>query len=489
MMPAVAYILFSSGTNAVTMSALRARWDVLDIPLHRDAVHHVLHCDELPLAVVIGHAVRPPPADGSAYALPDLDGDDIPAHQILAELLAIEADLPVVVSTRLTESNAIVYLIKRGAFDYVVEPRDRSDAVAVQAYTDHLLVALERAVKWRELLLENRSLRLSVGEQPTAQILGRSPGVRRVIGLIQKVAPTPTTVLLTGESGTGKELAARAIHEASGRSGQPFLGINCGSLEDTLLRSELFGHEKGAFTGAQTRRAGLIREAGQGTLFLDEISTVTPAFQVALLRALEERVARPVGGGVEYRVECRFIAASNRDLAAMVETGQFRKDLYYRLNVFEISIPPLRDRIVDVPLLAQHFVDRIKADYGKPEVRFSPAAMEALERYDWPGNVRELRNGIERSLILCDGSEIRPADLALPAAGGSLTGAGTLTAGASLDLEEAVRRLEAQLIRSALARAGDNVARAARLLGLKRPTLHYRMKQLGIAKEKIDDAT
>ena len=173
MLQAVGYLLFSSGTNPVTMAALRSRWDVLDIPLHRDALHHVLHCDELPLAVVIGHAVQPPPTDGSPYTLPDLDGDDRPAHQILADLLGIDADLPVVVSTRLTDSDAIVYLVKRGAFDYVVEPLDRTDPAVVAEYTERMLHALDRAVKWRELLLENRALRRSVGEQPSARILGK----------------------------------------------------------------------------------------------------------------------------------------------------------------------------------------------------------------------------------------------------------------------------------------------------------------------------
>jgi DNA-binding NtrC family response regulator len=470
----MARVLFTSGFDPSTLASARQQWEVLDIPEHRDALAHLRGCEELPDAVVIGYAVPPPTEDGTLPPEPSPVPVVVPAHEMLAQTLTLDANLPVIVSTGMAESNSIVYLIKQGAFDYVVEPPHPRDPASLERYTQRLLMAVSRAVAWRQVTLENRRLRQSATQNLPA-IRGGSSGIRRVNELIKKVAPTPATVLVVGESGTGKELVARAIHEASDRASQPFLGLNCGAMDDTLLRSELFGHERGSFTGADAKHLGLIREAGHGTLFLDEIASISPTFQVAMLRVLEERTARPVGGQQNYPVQCRFVAASNRDLAELVATGQFREDLYYRLNVFQIRIPPLRERRRDIPTLAQHFLNRLESEVGRPDARFSHAAVEALERYDWPGNVRELRNVIERALILCEGSEIRPADLGIPGAGLS-----AVALDDQVDLRQELERLETQLIREALQRTGGNLAAAARLLKLKRPTLAYRIGQLGI---------
>ncbi|MFA9479527.1 sigma-54 dependent transcriptional regulator [Phycisphaerales bacterium AB-hyl4] len=473
-------VLVTSGFATDTLQAMRQRWEVVDIPEHREALAWLRQCAELPEAVVIGYAVQPQPGEDDLPPEPTPTSYDLPAHEMLAQTLAIDPELPVIVSTGMAESEAIVFLIKRGAFDYVTEPLQPVTSKERERHTQRLAMAVSRAVKWRQLVLENHRLRQSARTEARSLILGQSAAIQRVTQLIEKVAPTPTTVLVTGDSGTGKELVARAVHDASGRKDQPFLGINCGALEDTLLRSELFGHERGAFTGADASHPGLLRQAGHGTLFLDEIATVSAAFQVTLLRVLEERAARPIGGRQQYDVHCRILAASNYDLADMVTQGKFRKDLYYRLNVFQLKIPPLRQRRQDIPILAQHFLDRIKTDYGKPEARFTSAAMEAMESHDWPGNVRELRNVIERALILCNGTQIRHADLGLTRDDTSVSLDG------QLDLRQAMEQVESRIISKALARTGNNLAAAARLLNVKRPTLHYRIRHLGLRQTTED---
>lgn len=472
-------VLFTSGFLPPTLQAMHARWGVIDLPRHKDALDYLQACEQLPLAVVVGHARAPMPAAEEDGVPTPPSSDGLAAHDMLARALALDVELPVIVSTAMAESDAIVYLIKQGAFDYVIEPRQRTPE-AMAHYTQRLVRAVARAVRWRKVVLENRRLHSGLSTaRPT--LLGSSGSMQRVHELIARVAPTPATVLVVGESGTGKELVAREIHQASSRRDQPFVGLNCGTLEDTLLRSELFGHERGAFTGADRPRPGLIREAGQGTLFLDEIATVSMAFQISLLRVLEERVARPVGGQGHYPMHCRVIAASNRNLAQMVRRGEFREDLYYRLNVFQIHLPPLRERRGDISLLARHFLDRLRPAYGKPEVRCSPAAMETLERYQWPGNVRELRNVIERALILCNEQEVRPADLGLNPSLAFASGAGSDESDAPMPpLKEALTALESRLIRQALERSDHNLTAAAALLGIKRPTLHYRMRHLGL---------
>lgn len=471
-------ILISSGYPPQTLQALAKHWHVLDIPDHAEALDHLKTSPYLPDAVAIGYVSQK--TDGEDADWDRNDQRKLPAHKMLREVLEIDPDLPVIISTSVHNPAAIVHLIKDGAFDYVLETRKRNDEAALEHYTQKLIFALKRATQWRRTILENRHLKNTLDQVPDhANILARSSAMIRILDLIRKVATTPATVLVTGESGTGKELVARSIHEHSHRREQPFIAINCGALSETLLTSELFGHSKGAFTGADSHHPGLVRQAGEGTLFLDEIGTVSPEFQVMLLRVLEQRIARPVGGQADYPVRCRFLAAANQNLEDLVRKGEFREDLYYRLNVFHIHLPPLRRRPEDIPVLANHFLARTAAEYNRDIIGFEPTAMELLERYSWPGNIRQLRNSIERSVILCEGRRITASDLNL----GSVERKELLEP--CQDYHTAMRQFESRLIRTAMQRSEGNLSQAARLLNIKRTTLNYRIKQLEL-KEKTD---
>ncbi|MBV8201806.1 MAG: sigma 54-interacting transcriptional regulator [Acidobacteria bacterium] len=302
-------------------------------------------------------------------------------------------------------------------------------------------------------------------------LVGESPRMKEVYRLLARVAPTGSTVLLLGESGTGKELAARALHDASPRAGRPFVAINCATLLETLLESELFGHEKGAFTGAVERKAGKLEVADTGTVFLDEVGEIHPALQAKLLRFLEQREFERVGGTRPIRVDVRVIAATHRDLEAAIQAGSFRADLYYRLGVITLTLPPLRERFEDVPLLASHFAARLSRDLGRRVAGFSPEARACLLRYPWPGNVRELRNAVERALVLCEGELIVPADLpeaVLEAAAGTARE----PAAAIPRFHAAVNEYKRRLILDAVKESGGSIARAATLLGLHSNYLH-----------------
>jgi transcriptional regulator with GAF, ATPase, and Fis domain len=309
----------------------------------------------------------------------------------------------------------------------------------------------------------------------TRQIIGKSKSWREVLDLLSKVAPTEATVLLTGESGTGKEVVARAIHAASPRSGKPFLGLNCAALPEQLLESELFGYERGAFTGALQSRAGKIEQAAGGVLFLDEVAEMSSSVQAKFLRVLQEREFQRLGGSRVQKAEVRVIAATNRDIDAALASGHFREDLYYRLKVFEIALPPLRERKEDILLLAESFVQEIGPNVG-PCAGISKEARDALLAYSWPGNVRELRNAIERAIILCGGGLITAAHLPLPQNGGNGRGAASVaTAGKSLE------DVERELVENALKDARNNKAQAARLLGITRAQLYSRLQKYGLA--------
>jgi two-component system response regulator PilR (NtrC family) len=380
----------------------------------------------------------------------------------------------VMVTAFATTENAI-QAMKLGAYDYVLKPFK----------VDELRLVVEKALERRALVQENRVLR-RVGKPRLSvpEIIGHSAATEEVRALVEKVAPTRTTVLVTGESGVGKEVVARAIHDGGDVRDQPFVAVNCGAIPEGLIESELFGHEKGSFTGAFEAKAGLFEVAGSGTLFLDEVAELPPHLQVRLLRALQERRVRRVGGTADLPVAARIVAATNRELGEEVAAGRFREDLYYRLNVIQLRVPPLRARREDIPLFVAHFLVRFALEAGKGELRLSPEAERRLFEYEYPGNVRELANVVERAVTLSDGPEIRVADLppALRTAGGAAAAA---VAPADLpetgmDLQAHLDALERKLLEQALARTGGVKTEAARLLSLTFRSLRYRLAKFGI---------
>ena len=378
-------------------------------------------------------------------------------------------DITVVLMTAQGTVETAVEAIKQGAYDYLAKPID----------PQRLKILLDQIADRNDRLREVRALRRQLQERGTfGRMIGSSLEMRKIYQVIEQAAPTAASVLVSGESGTGKELIAQTIHQLSPRASQPFVPLNCAAIPDTLLESELFGHEKGAFTGAIARRQGSFELANRGTLFLDEISEMTPTTQAKLLRVLQERTFRPLGGVREQSVDIRVIAATNVEPQDAVRQGKLREDLFYRLNVFAIRLPPLRDRKDDIPLLAQAFIKEFNARNGRSVAGASDEAMAALERYDWPGNVRELRNVMERSTIvaktsLIDVNELPPLTnppAAARTAGGG--GGGGLTAGTTVD------EAERQLIEVTLQHTGGNKTRAAEMLGISLKTLHNKLNRM-----------
>jgi len=380
----------------------------------------------------------------------------------------------VMITAYATAENA-VQAMKMGAYDYVLKPFK----------VDELKLVVEKALEHRKLLQENRVLRHRVGRrhEERDEIIGRSAAVEEVRELVARVAPARTTILILGESGTGKEVAARTIHALGGRPDQPFVAINCGAIPEGLIESELFGHEKGSFTGAAGTKAGLFEAAGSGTLFLDEVGELPLPVQVKLLRALQERKIRRVGGNVDISMSARIVAATNRDIGQEVAAGRFREDLYYRLNVIQIRIPPLRDRRADIPLFCQHFLERFATELGKPMPRLSPEAERLLVAYDYPGNIRELANVLERAVTLCDGELIDvgvlPSSLREPSQPGAAAEPAVLPE-VGMDLQAHLDAVERRLLEQALERAGGVKSEAARLLSLTFRSLRYRLAKFGI---------
>ncbi len=381
----------------------------------------------------------------------------------------------VMVTAFATTENAI-QAMKLGAYDYVLKPFK----------VDELVLVVQKALEHRALLQENRVLR-RVGRPRVAapEIIGQSAAIGEIRSLVEKVAPTRATVLIAGESGTGKEVVARAIHDKGDRRDQPFVAINCGAIPEGLIESELFGHEKGSFTGATDSKAGLFEVAGSGTLFLDEVAELPAHLQVKLLRAVQERRVRRVGGKSDLAVDARIVAATNRDLQEEVAAGRFREDLFYRLNVIQIRMPPLRARRDDIPIFVAHFLARFAMEAGRVGVRFSPEAERRLCEYDYPGNVRELANVVERAVTLADATEIGVADLppALRAPAGAAESPSSPASDlpdAGLDLQSHLDAIERRLLEQALARAGGVKTEAARLLSLTFRSLRYRLAKFGI---------
>jgi two-component system response regulator PilR (NtrC family) len=377
----------------------------------------------------------------------------------------------VIMMTAYTSTESAIEAMKLGAYDYVSKPFD----------VEELRLLVRKALEKIELYDENRHLRRELqGRYTFANIIGRSSRMQAVFHLIEKVAKTPSTVLIQGESGTGKELIARAIHYNSNRATGRFLSINCGALPESLLESELFGHERGAFTGAVREKSGLFQEAEGGTLFLDEIGEMSLSMQVKLLRALQEKVVRKVGGTREEPVDARIITASNRNLKDRVADGSMREDLFYRIHVIPIELPPLRQRREDIPLLVNHFVDKYARATGADGKRFSVEAMKLLEAYEWPGNVRELENVVERTLALCPGTVVTATDLPGYLRAESPNRAIIDLPEEGLDLERLLDDLRAQLMHEALDRADGVQTRAAELLGMTFRSFRYYARKAGL---------
>ncbi len=397
--------------------------------------------------------------------LPGMDG-----LELLAAILRQNMQSPVIVMTAFGTIEVAVEAMKAGAVDFLMKPFS----------LDHLMAVVEKALEVRALRDENRQLREELGKRyQFDNIIGRSPVMQEVFATIERVAPTRATVLLAGESGVGKDLIARAIHFHSPRRDRPFVKINCTALPENLMESELFGYEKGAFTGANTTKPGKFEQADTGTVFLDEIGDVPAVIQVKLLRILQEREFERLGSNKTRHIDVRVIAATNQDLRAALEQGTFREDLYYRLNVVPINIAPLRDRMQDIPFLAEHFLQKYAAEAGNRLQSITPAAMSRLADYHWPGNVRELENVIERSVVMCTGDRLDVADIKLDNAPRPRSSANDFSLPPGMTLDQ----YEQEIIREALKRADGNKSQAARALGLTRNALRYRLTQMGLEKE------
>jgi len=411
----------------------------------RQEAADLLRKDPAPVAIVdLG---LPPDPDGASEGL-----------AILADILAIAPATKVIIATGNETREHALRAIALGAYDFYQKPID----------IDVLQLIVARAERIFDLEAENRKLQEAHAASPIDGIIASSPEMSRVLRNIEKMASTDVAVLLRGESGTGKELLARAVHKLSARAHEPFVPINCAAIPETLLESELFGYEKGAFTGAIKQAIGRIESADRGTLFLDEIGDVPLPMQVKLLRFLQDQVVERIGGRNPVQVDVRIVCATNQDLDLMMAEGRFREDLYYRLNEVTVQIPPLRERAGDAVTLASFFLSRFAAEYGRLVRGFSASALAALRDHPWPGNVRELENRVKRAVVMTDGPLLSAADLGLAATGEDTQ---------SLTIRDARARAEREVLQLALVQAGSNLSKAAKLLGISRPTLYDLMQQ------------
>ncbi len=408
--------------------------------------------------------------------MPEMDGIDL-----LREIKRIRQDAAVVIMTAYSTWDRAVEAMRQGAYHYIKKPFDTQVDVK-----DTIARALRARESGPELAKDIDGVFRKIG-----LVIGYSKSMREVRDLILRAAPSDSTVLIRGESGVGKELVARALHYGSPRSARPFIAVNCGALTETLLESELFGHVRGAFTGAVADKVGLVEVAHTGTLFLDEVSEMSPQLQVKVLRLLEEKEFKPVGSAKNRRADVRFITATNRDLEEEVARGAFRKDLYWRLNVIPIKIPPLRERADDIPILAEHFLVKYSRDMGRQGRRFTQEVKEAMMRHSWPGNIRELENAVQRAVALSDGADITVRDFFETAAGprgGPRTPAPASSAATHLgpdgiDLEKKMAEVEVSYLRKALDMSGGSYTRAAQMLRLSLRSFRYKLQKYGIDRE------
>jgi nitrogen regulation protein NR(I) len=422
----------------------------------------------------------------SDLRMPKVDG-----MELLRRALEMDDALPVVIITAHGTVDTAVEALKTGAFDYITKPFDQ----------DEVRTVVRKALKTRDLSATEatRAEPAEIQEGYRYGIIGKSPGIQDLSAVLDRVADTPTTVLISGESGTGKELVARALHENSSRRNRPFIKVNCAAIPRELVESELFGYERGAFTGAVTSKPGRFELANGGTLFLDEVGSIPVEMQVKLLRALQESEFERVGGIKTLQVDVRVVAATNSDLRREIAAGTFRDDLFYRLNVVPIQLPSLRERATDVPLLVEHFVAKFNARLKKSVVGIEPETERILVSYPWPGNIRELENVIERAVLFCDGQRLRPSDLPPEIREETPTGRSRTPSqpaiqerpssdGLKEQVKAAMSRLERELIVKALDQTNGNVTRAARLLKISRKGLQLKMKELGLRErdERVD---
>jgi len=403
------------------------------------------------------------------FRLPDGDG-----LTVLKQIKEIDPDTLVILLTAYASVDMAVEAMKYGAYHYANKPFN----------VDDIALLVEKALETTRLRREVRTLRATQARPYSLdRIVGVSAAVVSMRALLQKIAASPaSTVLLTGESGTGKDLAAKVLHYASARAARPFMNITCSALPETLLESELFGHERGAFTGADRQKRGLLESADGGTVFLDEIGEMVPALQAKLLRFLEEKSFKRVGGSTDLKVDVRVIAATNRNLQEQVRHGHFREDLFYRLNVLPIVLPPLRERREDIPQLVHFYIDRYNGEFKKKVRGIGAAAMHALEGYGWPGNIRELRNAIERAMLLAEGDTLTREDFPAVASGPLQVGDGVQLPVGGIDLEQ----LERSLVVQALERTGWNQTKTAALLGVNRDQIRYRIEKFQLERAKSE---
>lgn len=402
----------------------------------------------------------------------DMKMPRITGREVLEHVKKQWPHIPVCIMTAFGSIEGAVDVMKYGAFDYITKPFSN----------DELLLSVQNAAELARIHRQYKTLQANLEERySTHQIIGRSKAIRDVLEMVDRAAPSRSSVLITGESGTGKELVARALHFSSPRNNAPFVSVNCMALNPGILESELFGHEKGSFTGAMAMRRGRFEQANGGTLFLDEIGELTPELQVKLLRVLQERRIERVGGSDEISIDIRVVTATNKDLQKEVEAGTFREDLFYRLNVVHMALPPLRERREDIPLLVGHFMDKLAKDNGMPPKAFSPEAMGYLSGYEWPGNIRQLQNVVERCLVLVKNNAIVPDDLPpeIRDEETQFKSAVDLLP-VEIDLANTLEKIEAALIRRALVRADFIQVKAAEILGISKSLLQYKLKKYNI---------